>query len=518
MRATRLKIVSCGFLVSLFLLTACKPPEREIRIKGELITMDSIWDNGNDTETVAKLKPYRSRMDSVMNWVMGTSEMDMEAKRPESLLSNLVADVLRQAGEKLLNGKPADMGLVNMGGLRNVINKGPVTCENIYEILPFENSLSVLTLKGSTLKSLFEDIARQKGEGVSGVAMKITADGKLIEATIGGKPVVDEQLYTVATIDYLAEGNDGMTSLIQAEKRVNAPIWTLRRLFMDYVLKQTMKRKALTSKLEDRIVVMGMADEGPTQIHILQTSDTHSRIEPIKATSLDRDAGKGGVVRRANFVKQFREEHPETLLVDCGDFSQGTPYYNFFFGTVEIEMMNQMGYDAVAIGNHEFDFGMENLARLYKLANFPVVCANYDVAGSELEGLVKPYTVIERNGLRIGLFGLSPKLEGLVQAEKCKGLTFNDPIKAAQHAIDQLRDKEKCDLVVCLSHLGIDIQGISDEEVIASTTGIDLLLGGHSHTLMNEPKIYLNKNGKDVPAMHSGRNGAHIAKIEITIE
>jgi len=204
--------------------------------------------------------------------------------------------------------------------------------------------------------------------------------------------------------------------------------------------------------------------------------------------------------------------------VDCGDFSQGTPYYNFFFGTVEVEMMNQMGYDAVAIGNHEFDFGMENLARLCKLADFPILCANYDVAGSELEGLVKPYTVIERNGLRIGLFGLSPKLEGLVQAEKCKGLTFNDPIKAAQQAIDQLRNKEKCDLVVCLSHLGIDIQDISDEEVIASTTGIDLLLGGHTHTLMNEPKIYLNKNGKDVPAMHSGRNGAHIGKIEITIE
>ncbi len=160
---------------------------------------------------------------------------------------------------------------------------------------------------------------------------------------------------------------------------------------------------------------------------------------------------------------------------------------------------------------------MENLARLYKKANFPVVCANYDVTGTELEGLVKPYTIVERSGMKIGLFGLSPKLEGLVQADKCEGITFLDPIKSAKKVIEQLREKEKCDLVVCLSHLGIEIQGISDEEVIASTSGIDLLLGGHSHTLMNEPRIYLNENGKDVPAMHTGRNGAHIGKIEITI-
>lgn len=505
------------FMCSLLTLASCQPIEKEIVITGELIPIDAVWDKGADEETIAKLKPYQERMDSVMNWVMGTSEMDMEAGRPESLLSNLVADILKQAGEKLLNGKAADMGLVNMGGLRNVITKGPVTCGNIYEILPFENSLSVLTLKGTTLKMLFEDIAQRGGEGVSGVALQISSDGKLLNATIGGKPVVDDQLYTVATIDYLAEGNDGMTSLIQAEKRENAPHWTLRRLFMDYVMRQTTQRKPLTSKLEDRIVVMGMGNEGPTQIHILQTSDTHSRIEPIGTDKADRDAGKGGVVRRANFVKQFRQEHPETLLVDCGDFCQGTPYYNFFFGTVEMEMMNLMGYDAITIGNHEFDFGMGNMARLYQMAKFPVVCANYDVSGTDLEGLVKPYTVVERNGVRIGLFGLSPKLEGLVQADKCEGVTFLDPIKSAKKTIEQLRDEEKCDIVVCLSHLGIEIEGISDEEVIAATSGIDLLLGGHTHTLMNEPKIYLDKEGKDVPVMHTGRNGAHIGKIEITI-
>lgn len=516
MRTVTPRTLLSGLLVSILLLSACKPTDREFIIKGELIPMDTLWDNGTDEETIAKLKPYRTRMDSVMNWVMGTSAIDMEAKRPESLLSNLVADILRQAGKKLLNGKPADMGLVNMGGLRSVITQGPITCENIYEILPFENSLSVLTLKGSTLKMLFADIARRKGEGVSGIALKISSDGKLIEGTIGGKPVVDDQLYTVATIDYLAEGNDGMMSLIQAEERQNAPLWTLRRLFMDYVMEQTMKRKALTSKLENRIVVMGMSEIEQSPLYILHTSDTHSRIEPIKENSVDRDAGKGGVLRRATYVKQFREKHPETLVLDCGDFCQGTPYYNFFQGTVEVEMMNQIGYDAAAIGNHEFDFGMQNLARLCQLANFPILSANYNVKGTDLENLIKPYTVIERNGLKIGLFGLSPKLEGLVQADKCKGVTYNDPITTAQHVIDQLRNNEKCDFVVCLSHLGIDIQGISDEEIIASTKGIDLLLGGHTHTLMNEPKIYLNQVGKNVPTMHSGRNGAYIGKIEIT--
>lgn len=207
--------------------------------------IDAAYDASPDAEAVALLAPYKAKVDSVMYRVVGTAEMSMDRGAPESLLSNLVADVLRQAAVQVL-GKPADMGLVNMGGLRNVLTEGAVTCGNIYEILPFENSLCVVTLKGVYLKHLFENIAARGGEGVSGVQL---------QATVAGKPVADDKLYTVATIDYLAEGNDGMAALIQAEKRDCPQGATLRGLFMDYVERQTAAGKKLTSRMEGRITV-----------------------------------------------------------------------------------------------------------------------------------------------------------------------------------------------------------------------------------------------------------------------
>lgn len=278
-----------------------------------------------------------------------------------------------------------------------------------------------------------------------------------------------------------------------------------------------------------RIYIVGlllalMADAALAQqkeLFILQTSDTHSRIEPIPAQTADPDAGMGGVVRRATFVKDFRDEHPDVLLFDCGDISQGTPYYNLFKGEVEVKVMNLMKYDAMTIGNHEFDFGMENMARLFRMANFPVVCANYDVTGTVLEGIVKPYVVLERNGLKIGVFGISPKLDGLVQADKCEGVVYKDPVTTAQQMADLLREKEHCNVVVCLSHLGIQPGADSSEEcdnnLVAKTHNIDIILGGHTHTNMDHPVVYQNADGKDVPVMHVGKNGVYVGKMKLML-
>ena len=157
------------------------------------------------------------------------------------------------------------------------------------------------------------------------------------------------------------------------------------------------------------------------EVYVFHTNDMHSRVEAFPQDYQDTLlAGKGGLVRRATFIKEQRRMHPDLLLFDSGDFSQGTPYYNLFKGEVEVKLMNEMGYDAGTIGNHEFDFGLENMARLFKLANFPIVCANYDVTGTVLEGLVKEYVILNREGLKIGVFGLGPQLEGLVAAE-CYG-------------------------------------------------------------------------------------------------
>ena len=254
------------------------------------------------------------------------------------------------------------------------------------------------------------------------------------------------------------------------------------------------------------------------QLFILHTSDTHSRIEPISAEAADEYAGMGGVVRRAGFVKQFRGKHPDMLLLDCGDISQGTPYYNFFKGELEVKMMNLMGYDAMTIGNHEFDFGLENMARLFRMANFPVVCSNYDVTGTVLEGLVKPYTTFNRNGLKIGVFGLAPKMEGLVQADKCEGVVYNDPIEAAQKMADLLKNEEGCDVVICLSHLGYQLKNAPcDEELAQKTNHIDAILGGHTHTFMKEPAVYLNKDGRNVSVMHTGKSGIYVGMLKLTL-
>lgn len=249
-----LKALSGAFLVVAFSLTSCHTVYEVTSVEGDKVAMDSTWEAKPDTEAMALLNPYKAKIDSVMYHVVGTAELSMDRSRPESLLSNLIADVLRESAADVL-GKSADMGLVNIGGIRNSLTEGPVTTENIFEILPFENSLCVLSMKGKALRHLFENIAAKGGEGVSGVQLEISKDGKLWSATIGGKPVEDENVYTVATIDYLADGNDGMMAFLQAEKRECPQGATLRSLFMKYVERQTAAGKKITSRMEGRITL-----------------------------------------------------------------------------------------------------------------------------------------------------------------------------------------------------------------------------------------------------------------------
>lgn len=252
------------------------------------------------------------------------------------------------------------------------------------------------------------------------------------------------------------------------------------------------------------------------ELYILHTNDMHSRIEPFAPYYPDSVlAGKGGVVRRATFIAQQRKEYPDLLLFDCGDFSQGSPYYNLFKGEIEIKMMNEMGYDAGTIGNHEFDFGLDNMARLFKLAKFPIVCANYDVTGTVLEGLVKEYVILERNGIRIGVFGLGAKLDGLVAHANYGNVKFEDPVSEGQRMADFLKTQEHCDLVICLSHLGWEGEPYSDVELIENTRNIDIVLGGHSHSYFSEPRYYKNLDGQEVPVQQMGKNSVFIGRMKV---
>lgn len=252
------------------------------------------------------------------------------------------------------------------------------------------------------------------------------------------------------------------------------------------------------------------------QLVILHTNDTHSCVFPLNRHLADTMlAGRGGFIRRVEMVREERKKHPDLLLFDSGDFSQGSSYYTLYKGDVEVGLMNLMRYDAAAIGNHEFDFGVENMARLFRKAEFPFVCANYDFTGTALEGLVKPYVVIRRNGLRIGVFGLSPELDGLVLAESCAGVKYKDPVKAANDVARLLKEREKCDIVICLSHLGWDIIGLDDTELMPQTRNIDIVLGGHSHTYFEELEYKRNLDGRQVPNDQNGKHGIYVSKITV---
>ena len=254
------------------------------------------------------------------------------------------------------------------------------------------------------------------------------------------------------------------------------------------------------------------------QLVILHTNDTHSCIMPLNPNLADTAlAGRGGFLRRMALIEDERAKTPGLLLIDSGDFSQGSPYYNFYKGEVEVELMNRMGYDVATIGNHEFDFGLENMARIFRMAKFPIVCANYDFTGTSVEGLVKPYTILKRNGLKIGLFGLSPQPKGLVDTTKFVGVKYLDPVETARRMAALLKMK-RCDVIICVSHLGWEDEELTDQMLVPATRDIDIVLGGHSHTYMKTLQYVKNVDGKDVPVDQNGKHGIWIGRIVLDLE
>lgn len=259
---------------------------------------------------------------------------------------------------------------------------------------------------------------------------------------------------------------------------------------------------------------------GETLITVLHTNDTHSQIDPI----LDNDktwAGKGGVARRATLVKRIRKENPNTILIDGGDVCQGTPYFNFYKGEVEYKAMSLIGYDAGTIGNHEFDNGVESLAKALQFANFDIVSTNYDVRGSALESKVKTQAVKVVGGVRVGLIGLGIRPEGLITEESFKPLKYMDPVNTARGAVKLLREQERCQMVLGMSHLGYyaNPRGneVGDSQVAAQVNGIDFIASGHTHTFMEKPVLQKTPSGNDTVIFQVGRSGIYVGRVDFTL-
>ena len=252
-------------------------------------------------------------------------------------------------------------------------------------------------------------------------------------------------------------------------------------------------------------------------ITILHTNDTHSRIEPFE-TSHHRYANKGGVARRATLVERIRTENANTLLLDAGDIFQGTPYFNYFGGELEFKLMSMLKYDVATIGNHDFDNSIEGLYKQLPNANFDFVAANYNFKNTVLDTHVKPYKIILKDGVKIGIFGLGIQLEGLVDPKMYKETKYLDPLEIAQDMSRILKEDEQCDLIICLSHLGYFYKRnptkISDLNLAKNTKNIDLIIGGHTHTFLPKPTIVRNSVDKNVLVNQVGAYGVNLGRVD----
>lgn len=258
-------------------------------------------------------------------------------------------------------------------------------------------------------------------------------------------------------------------------------------------------------------------DAKDVRLTILHTNDMHSRLDPFPDDGLPT-AGRGGMARRATLIKQIRAESEHVLLLDCGDIWQGTPYFNFYGGELEYKLMSAMGYDAATFGNHDFDNGLEGIVKQLPHAGFEFLIANYDFAGTPLAGRFQPRRVFERGGVRVGVFGLGIALAGLVPDSKFGATKYLDPVATARAQVKALRETEKVDFVICLSHLGYsyDTDKISDRRLAAQVAGMDLVLGGHTHTFLDAPQPVTGPGGWRTVINQVGWAGLNLGRFDVT--
>ena len=291
-----------------------------------------------------------------------------------------------------------------------------------------------------------------------------------------------------------------------------------------------MKRRAFIEKTAATTALVGLGlsmssftTSTTKKLTILHTNDVHSYIDPFPPTH-PKNPNMGGVARRAALIESIRAESSNVLLLDAGDIFQGTPYFNYYGGELEFKLMSMMRYDLATMGNHDFDNAIEGFHAQLPNAKFDFVSANYDFTNTVLNGLIKPYKIFNKNGIRIGVFGLGIGLEGLVDKKNYKETVYNDPVAVSQDMARILRHEEHCDLVICLSHLGyeyksdVDKNKISDVKLAALTKDIDLIIGGHTHTFLNKPTVLKNAGGQDVIVNQVGCYGINLGRIDFYLD
>ncbi len=256
------------------------------------------------------------------------------------------------------------------------------------------------------------------------------------------------------------------------------------------------------------------------KLTILSTNDVHSRIEPF-APNDKKYANQGGFAQRAAIINDIRSKEENVLLLDAGDIFQGTPYFNIYNGVPELQLMSKMGYDAATMGNHDFDIGLDGFKKAQKYAEFPYICSNYDFSDTILKDKTIPYKIIDKGNLRIGIIGVGVELKGLVSEKNYGKTKYIDPIATVNKYAKLLKEKS-CDFIICLSHLGIDYpeykNQIGDVELAKSTSNVDYIIGGHTHTFMDEAMELKNLDGDIVRISHSGFGGLLLGRLDVEFD
>ena len=261
-------------------------------------------------------------------------------------------------------------------------------------------------------------------------------------------------------------------------------------------------------------ILVACSGASAQKLTIMHFNDTHSHLEPERA---GKSAGRGGVIERAALVDSVRNAvgRRNFLLLHAGDFNQGTSYYTTLGGMLEDGLVNALGYDVITLGNHEFDDGIEHLGRRLAGLKCPVVCSNYDFSQFELGKYVKPYVVLKRGGMRIGIFGMLTDITKVVERTIADRLPKLDDVETANRWASYLKNEKKCDIVIALTHLGLENEDFMDQDLVRATRNIDLVVGGHSHTFIKDIVYENNIDGKPVPIVQNGCWGLDTAELSI---
>lgn len=490
-------------------------------VSGKVYTApNGVKFRGGSTPEVASLMLEVQPELAALKEVVAVCPEGMERYRPESPLSNFIVDRLREDVARI-TGRKVDLAITNFGGIRCNLPKGNVLLDDVVSMLPFTNYATWLSVPGSELRRVFEGMAEGSVQCVSGVELEI--DGKKLKSVkIGGQPLVDSRLYGLATIDFLVDGGDGL-KLARGAREMIITDRKIGDLIIEDIRAITAAGKPLAYDVDGRVKLPSEgyrdpnvrpeespipAPAGKPRLVIMHCNDTHSHMDPFPTGRGIR----GGVIERSAFVDSVRREYPasKVLLLHAGDFNQGSSYYSQLGGRLEPKIINALRYDCITLGNHELDNGIEDLASRLSAVKCPIVCANCEFPDT-LQQYVTPYTILERGGMKIGIIGMESEISKMVAAPTAQRIQQFDNVETILKWAPYLKEEEGCDMVILLSHLGYG----EDQRVTALSRGVDLVVGGHTHSFVNDFIYVIDLDGNMVPIITDGCWGEDMGLIKV---